>query len=89
MLGGGKQADLAAHRTGVSREATAVELDRTGGGRDQASQQLEQGGLTRPVGTEKGDELAGGKRQVEMTQCPEITIGFGELFNDEAQDSIR
>ena len=89
MLGGGEQADLTAHRTGVGGEGAAVELDRTRGGRDQSSEQLEQCGLTGAVGAKQGDELAGCYRQVDMAQCPEIAIGFGELIDDEAQDSIR
>ena len=74
---------------GVRGERLAVELDRSGGRRGQSGEQLEQGGLAGAVGAEQGDEFAGGEGQIKMAQCPEVAIGFGEIFDGKAQDSIR
>ena len=47
---------------------------RAGGGRDDAGEQLERGGLARAVGAEKGDELALLDRQIDAADGLDVAI---------------
>ena len=49
-------------------EVPAVELDVSGGGHVQGSEQMEQRALARAAGADDGDELASGHREVDARQ---------------------
>ena len=54
---------------------------RPAGGRPQeAEQQTQGGGFTRPVGAEKPENLAGGDFQVEAVEGAETAVVFGQVF---------
>ena len=66
-----------------------VHLDRAGLRGDQPGQDLQQGGLTRPVGADQPDDVTGGDDQLEVGEEGAVAVAGGQVAGDDGCGHIR
>jgi len=80
----GDQANLGARRSVVADVVVAVDDHRAGAGRDDAAYDVDEGGLSRAVGAEQGEDLAVVDGEVHVLQRDQAGgVGLGQLRDDD------
>ena len=79
-------ADPGLDRAGLPRDVQAEDAERSGRERREAVDHPDRGGLSRPVGTEDPEALAGVYRKGEVVHRDKVSEGFAEMVrcNDRA-----